>query len=220
MDPGLFVAGTLAGLLLSWAWVSSEPEAQELGMPPVPRNTDAAVARAQQIFLPRTAENIQAIAATEPQVKSNWKAMAARLPYLTEAVAMYYAMSDPKTPKKPKILIAGALLYAVSPVDVIPDTIPGIGQLDDAGVLFGALKSVYNHINKSHMEQARAWLQSQGVDPKPLFAIGKDFSADESLPSATPLLTGPVAGAPGLPARDSWAPPLEDKQPATPFKGW
>jgi uncharacterized membrane protein YkvA (DUF1232 family) len=38
--------------------------------------------------------------------------------------------------------VAGALLYVVSPVDVIPDFIPGIGLIDDAAVLALLLHSL------------------------------------------------------------------------------
>jgi uncharacterized membrane protein YkvA (DUF1232 family) len=39
-------------------------------------------------------------------------------------------------------LIAGAILYAVSPADVIPDTIPVIGVLDDLAVVAVATRLV------------------------------------------------------------------------------
>jgi uncharacterized membrane protein YkvA (DUF1232 family) len=38
--------------------------------------------------------------------------------------------------------IVGALLYVLSPVDLIPDFIPGIGYVDDAGVVAACLKLV------------------------------------------------------------------------------
>lgn len=214
MDPGLFFGGVIAGLLLSQAWVSTWDEpAVAPGAPTHPK-----ISQAQATFLPHTAQSIQIIRATEPEVASSWKAMASRLPYLTEAVAMYYAMEDPRVPLTPKLTIAGSLIYLVSPADVIPDTIPFIGQLDDIGILLAALKYVYGHISHEHMEKARQWLISQGVDPKPLFAIGKDMSElpaqavqaqqqgvlpfpTPTAPPGPPQLPGPVApaGPPQLP---------------------
>lgn len=47
---------------------------------------------------------------------------------------------DPVMPLQKKALILGALTYVVSPIDVIPDFIPVIGQLDDLVVLTKALK--------------------------------------------------------------------------------
>lgn len=38
--------------------------------------------------------------------------------------------------------LAGALLYVVSPIDLIPDFIPGVGFIDDAAVLALLLHSL------------------------------------------------------------------------------
>lgn len=46
---------------------------------------------------------------------------------------------------KDKALIIGALLYAILPVDIIPDVIPGFGLVDDAF----AVVMVYNIVKKS-----------------------------------------------------------------------
>jgi uncharacterized membrane protein YkvA (DUF1232 family) len=48
---------------------------------------------------------------------------------------LYKYFRDPKTPKGPKILIGAALLYFITPIDLIPDFIPVIGLLDDAAVI-------------------------------------------------------------------------------------
>lgn len=174
MDPGLFFGGIIAGLLMSQAWVSTW---SDQGVPPSRIPLHPKIAEVEASFLPHTAKTIQIIKATEPEVVVSWKAMAERIPYLTEAVAMFYAMEDPRTPMGPKLTIAGSLLYLISPVDIIPDAIPFLGQLDDAAVLLTALAYVYASITPVHMEQARAWLLSQGVEPKPLFALGKEFEA-------------------------------------------
>ncbi len=44
------------------------------------------------------------------------------------------------------IAIISALLYFVSPLDVIPDVIPGIGHIDDATVALACLKLVETDI--------------------------------------------------------------------------
>ena len=41
-------------------------------------------------------------------------------------------MVDPRVPTKERMLVAGAILYAVLPLDFIPDMIPFVGQIDDA----------------------------------------------------------------------------------------
>ncbi len=239
MDPGLFFGGIIAGLLLSQAWVSTFDDAPAAPSPRGPAHPK--ISQVQATFLPHTAETIKLIKATEPEAANSWKAMSARVPYLTEAVAMYYAMEDPLVPLAPKLTIAGSLLYLVSPADVIPDAIPVLGQLDDIGVLLAALKYVYGHIDQHHMEKARQWLISQGVDPKPLFAIGKDISEmpaqavqaqqQGELPfpgSAPPQLPGPVipAGPPQLPGPQGpqgGSPSfgrIHDDQPPAPPPSW
>jgi len=41
-------------------------------------------------------------------------------------------MTDPRVPRTEKALVAGAIIYAVIPFDLIPDMLPFVGQLDDA----------------------------------------------------------------------------------------
>ena len=41
---------------------------------------------------------------------------------------------DPRVPRREKVLAALAVAYLVSPLDLIPDIIPVIGQADDLGV--------------------------------------------------------------------------------------
>jgi uncharacterized membrane protein YkvA (DUF1232 family) len=44
------------------------------------------------------------------------------------------------------IAIAGALAYAVLPIDVIPDFIPGVGFVDDVFVIGMVMKSISEEI--------------------------------------------------------------------------
>lgn len=41
-------------------------------------------------------------------------------------------MTDARVPKTEKALVAGAIVYAIVPLDLIPDMIPFVGQIDDA----------------------------------------------------------------------------------------
>ena len=41
-------------------------------------------------------------------------------------------MSDPRVPAKERLLVAGAIAYALIPLDFIPDMLPFVGQVDDA----------------------------------------------------------------------------------------
>lgn len=41
-------------------------------------------------------------------------------------------MIDPRVPVTERVLVAGAILYAFIPLDLIPDILPFVGQIDDA----------------------------------------------------------------------------------------
>jgi uncharacterized membrane protein YkvA (DUF1232 family) len=41
-------------------------------------------------------------------------------------------MTDSRVPRTEKALLAGAIVYAIIPFDLIPDMIPFVGQIDDA----------------------------------------------------------------------------------------
>jgi uncharacterized membrane protein YkvA (DUF1232 family) len=44
---------------------------------------------------------------------------------------LYRLFKDPRAPLAEKTLLAGTIIYVVSPLDFIPDLIPFIGQVDD-----------------------------------------------------------------------------------------
>jgi uncharacterized membrane protein YkvA (DUF1232 family) len=48
-------------------------------------------------------------------------------------------LNDARVPFLPKLIIPAAFLYVVSPVDLIPDMILGLGQLDDVGIVMLAV---------------------------------------------------------------------------------
>ena len=49
--------------------------------------------------------------------------------------ALYLAFKDPATPFLARAVIICAVAYAASPIDLIPDFIPLLGQLDDLVIL-------------------------------------------------------------------------------------
>jgi uncharacterized membrane protein YkvA (DUF1232 family) len=52
-----------------------------------------------------------------------------------EVVALYFAARDPAVPWYAKAVAAAVAAYALSPIDLIPDFIPILGQLDELVVL-------------------------------------------------------------------------------------
>ncbi|MFN2431793.1 MAG: YkvA family protein [Gemmatimonadota bacterium] len=65
-------------------------------------------------------------------------------------------LTDRRVPARRKLLLAGLVAYLVSPIDVIPDFIPGLGQMDDllvvVLVLHGLLSSVDEEVLLEHWQ--------------------------------------------------------------------
>lgn len=55
---------------------------------------------------------------------------------------------DPVLPRAAKIALAAAVLYLVSPVDLIPDFIPGLGALDDLLVAAILVDGILNYVDR------------------------------------------------------------------------
>lgn len=56
-----------------------------------------------------------------------------------EALAMLFVIRHPKTPWSARLVLVIILLYAASPIDIIPDFIPILGMLDDIVVITAGL---------------------------------------------------------------------------------
>ena len=72
-----------------------------------------------------------------------------------KALILFYAASDPDTPKKAKSVIFSALGYFIMPLDAIPDITPLLGFSDDLGALALALATVAAHIKPEHRKAAK-----------------------------------------------------------------
>ena len=53
----------------------------------------------------------------------------------TDIPAVFLALKDRRTPWYAKIIAAAVVVYALSPIDLIPDFIPVLGYLDDLIIL-------------------------------------------------------------------------------------
>ncbi len=62
-------------------------------------------------------------------------------------------VKDPRVPKTEKVLLAGAIVYAIMPFDLIPDMIPFVGQIDDAYLIALTLIRLINHTNEDVLRE-------------------------------------------------------------------
>ncbi len=73
-----------------------------------------------------------------------------------KALILFYAASDPDTPKRSKMIIFSALGYFILPLDAIPDFTPILGFSDDLGAIALALATVAAHIKSEHRQAAKS----------------------------------------------------------------
>jgi uncharacterized membrane protein YkvA (DUF1232 family) len=88
-------------------------------------------------------------------------ALAARLAAWARSIkrdvhAVYLATRDPRTPWYAKALAIGVVAYALSPIDLIPDFIPVLGQLDELIILPAGIWLVVRFIPPDVMNEHRA----------------------------------------------------------------
>jgi len=72
------------------------------------------------------------------------------LPRLVRLV--WRLVRDPEVPFQEKILLGAAAFYAVGPIDIVPDAIPVLGQLDDVYLIALCLLRL---LNRSGEEKVR-----------------------------------------------------------------
>jgi uncharacterized membrane protein YkvA (DUF1232 family) len=59
---------------------------------------------------------------------------------IQQAKLAYYLMLDPRVNPLTKLIPIAALAYLVMPVDISPDFVPVLGQIDDVGILMLGLR--------------------------------------------------------------------------------
>jgi uncharacterized membrane protein YkvA (DUF1232 family) len=57
-----------------------------------------------------------------------------------QARLVWQLMTDSRVPTWLKVIPPAALLYIISPIDLVPDPVLGLGQLDDLAVILVGLK--------------------------------------------------------------------------------
>ena len=70
------------------------------------------------------------------------------VPTMISLVRSYSKKEYTEIPLGTIIAIVCALIYVLSPIDLIPDNIPGVGHVDDALMIASCLKWVQDDINE------------------------------------------------------------------------
>ena len=85
----------------------------------------------------------------------------------TDIPAVFLSLKSPETPWHANALAALALVYALSPIDLIPDFIPVLGYLDDLIILPALIALTIHYIPKDTFERYRLEAQGMWQDGKP-----------------------------------------------------
>lgn len=80
-----------------------------------------------------------------------------------EALAVYLAAKDPRTPWYAKALIFSVVAHTFSPIDLIPDFVPVLGYLDDLLITPGGLWLAIRMIPPEALAKARETAASRGA---------------------------------------------------------
>lgn len=83
------------------------------------------------------------------------------VPFMDDVVAAYFAAIDKQTPMKVRGTLLAALAYFVTPIDLVPDFLIGLGFTDDVAVLTAAIAAIQGHIKPSHRKAAREALSEK-----------------------------------------------------------
>ena len=86
----------------------------------------------------------------------------ADIPILVSMLKSWVEKEYTDVPRRSLIVLVGTLLYIVSPMDVIPDFIPIVGQLDDVAIVALCLKLIQPDLDKYV-----AWRRSTGREVAP-----------------------------------------------------
>ena len=84
-----------------------------------------------------------------------------------ETLTLYLAYRDPRTPWYARVLVAGIVAYALSPIDLIPDFVPVLGYLDDVVVIPLGIALAVRLIPAEVMADARERARVELTDNRP-----------------------------------------------------
>jgi uncharacterized membrane protein YkvA (DUF1232 family) len=87
-----------------------------------------------------------------------------------EVLTVAIAMKDPRTPWYAKVLGAGIVAYALSPIDLIPDFIPILGMVDDAILLPLGIKLLVALVPEAVLADSR--VKADSIEGKKRSVVG------------------------------------------------
>ena len=79
-----------------------------------------------------------------------------------EILGLYLVLRDPRTPLAARIIAGLVVMYAFSPIDLIPDFVPILGYLDELVLLPLGIALVIRLVPHDLMEECR---RNAGEDP-------------------------------------------------------
>ena len=94
-----------------------------------------------------------------------------------EALTLWIAERDPRTPLVAKLLAGAVAAYAFSPIDLIPDFIPVLGYLDDVILLpvliWATVRMLPAEVLADSRAKAEEWMTASAAKPRSIAgAIG------------------------------------------------
>lgn len=85
----------------------------------------------------------------------------------TDIPAIFLALKDKETPLLAKIFAGITVVYALSPIDLVPDFIPVLGYLDDVIILPALVALTIQFIPKEVLERCREAAEGIWKNGKP-----------------------------------------------------
>jgi uncharacterized membrane protein YkvA (DUF1232 family) len=69
---------------------------------------------------------------------------------------------DKRVPAWMKAVALAPLIYVISPIDIIPDFILGLGQLDDLGLVLAGMRLFESMVPEYIVQEHRAFISDRG----------------------------------------------------------
>jgi uncharacterized membrane protein YkvA (DUF1232 family) len=92
--------------------------------------------------------------------------------------------NDARVHRFPKLIVPAAILYVLSPIDLVPDMILGLGQLDDIGVVALAIALFIELCPRAIVEEHRRAIAAEraptAADENVIEGSYREVSPDEA----------------------------------------